>query len=42
MYKQSINYPIYPEQNYLDCNLDHDLDLDILSFVNTQSGSRSG
>ena len=30
------------EQNYLDHNLDDDLDREILSRVNTQSGSQFG
>ena len=35
------NNPFYMEQNYLDHDINRDLDKEILSRVNTRSGSRS-
>ena len=38
----TIYYPVYWEQNYLDRDLDYNLDQEILSRVNTDYGLQSG
>ena len=37
--KELITYPVYTVPNDLDCDLDHNVDREALSCVNTQSGS---